>query len=717
MNWGELSTSPDSPGPFRTAVKDKIPEIKAASRVTESEELLLSFKNKNLKSPGIYVDDDFLQMFSFPTIAGDAVTALTTPDAIVLTKRLAEKLFGNKDPIGQTVELDEGQPFKVTAVVEDVPKNSEIQFEWLGPWQAYEEEREWAKTWGNITFKTYVQLVEDIDLETANKKIAFIGEAKELDLEFFLQPFKDTYLFGEYTAGKQTGGRIEYVRIFSGIALFLLIIACINFMNLSTARSSQRAKEIGVRKVVGASRSLLRQQFLGEAILLSVISMILGLVLLSSILDRFNTFFEKEISIDYGSPIFWLGASALILISGVLAGSYPAFLLSALKPVKVLKGELSRVGDRFSIMRKSLVVFQFIISGILILGSLTIQQQILFIKNKNLGIDRKDAFYVEAEGSLWEKTDLVKQKLSASSGIQHVTISGNDPFNVSGGSRDLQWPGKTPKEDVIVAGMGVGDDFLGTFGLELVEGRALSKDHPSDSTNYIVNESLVKAIGLEEPIGTEIDFWMGTGKIVGVVKDYHLNSLHVPIRPLVLFYSPNDWYVWIKPKNGKTEEAIAHAEKVFQELNPNYPFNYTFADTEFENLYRNETLTGNLANTFGVIAIIISCLGLLGLATYSAERRRKEISIRKVLGASIGNIIGLLSKDFIRLILIALVVALPIGWYLMQAWLKQFAYRIEIQWWTFALAGFTAIGVALFVVSVQSVRAAVSNPIDAIQQE
>ena len=717
MDWGGLRTSDSAPGPFRTTVKEEVPEIKAATRLTWNEGRLLTVDKKNIKSVGIHVDDDFLKMFTFPLIDGDLETALNDPKAIVLTKSLAEKLFGTQDPIGLTLKLDNEIEKKVTAVVEDVPRNSELQFTWLASWIPWEEERDWAKTWGNVSFKTYVQLVHDAELESVNKKIAKIGKAEERALTFFLQPFSDTYLYANYRAGKQDGGRIEYVRIFFAVAVFLLIIACINFMNLATARSSRRAKEIGVRKTVGATRSLLRKQFFGEALLLSSIAFLLALLLTEWTLSWFNSLFEKEINIDYTNPVLWVAAIGLVLITGLMAGSYPAFLLSTLKPVKVLKGDILKVGDRSAFLRKGLVTFQFVISGLLIVATLTIHQQINFIKNKNLGIDRNDLFYMVAEGALEEKTTLFKQELEKSTDIRSVTLTGNNPMDVQGFSGDLSWPGKNPEETVLVAGMGVGDNFLETMGLELIEGRPFSKDFPTDTSNYIVNEAMVNAVGLENPIGTEIDFWNGKGKIVGVLKDYHMQSLHVEIRPMVLIYSPNDWFIWIKPESGKTKEALAQTEEVIKTLNPGYPFEYQFADAEFEAQYQNETLIGNLANAFGIIAIIISCLGLLGLAAYSAERRRKEIGIRKVLGASVTSIVELLSKDFIHLILIALSIALPLGWYLMQLWLKQYAYRIDIQWWVLALAGVLAIGVTFLTVGFQSVRAALRDPVESLRNE
>ncbi len=718
LDWGELKTSDRSPGPLKDVLLAEIPEVKSVSRHTWEEDRLLSFGQTHVKRKGMSVDTGFLSMFTFNVLQGDAETALAEPNSIVLSTSVAEHLFGTEDAIGKTIKLDSKEDVKVTAIVEDVPDNSSIQFDWLTSWEDFAKGKDWVKTWGNVAFYTYVQLIPDTDLDAVNEKIAFLGEAKKFSEEFFLQPLADVYLFGNYTAGKQDGGRIDHVQLFSFIAICLLIIACVNFMNLATARASRRAREIGIRKTVGAHRMSLIGQFLGEAILLATISLIFALTLAQASLATFNEALSKDIHIDYASPYFWGSIIGLTLLSGLLAGSYPALFLSSLLPVKVLKGSVIMAGDRSALLRKGLVVFQFAISIFLIVGTLVIHSQIYFVKTKNLGLDRKDLFYGIVEGELYTKPNVFREKLLASPDIRSVAFTGDSPLNMGGMSMDLEYPGQAEDEPLPVAAMILGEGFTETFGIDLVEGRDFSSSFGTDTSNYLVNESAVKAMGLENPIGTEIDFWNGKGKIIGVTRDYHIESLHVPIRPMVLCYTPNDpWMAWIKPEDGRTQEAIAHVKKVAEELNPNYPFEYTFADEEFAALYKNETLTGRLANAFGLGAILISCLGLLGLAAYSAERRAKEISIRKVLGASINNILNLMSKEFIQLVIIALLISLPVGWLIMQGWLERFAYRVELSWWIFIIAGVSAIAIALFTVGFQSLKAALSNPIESLRNE
>ena len=712
--WEGLRTFATTPGPLREVIISEVPEVKAATRLTSEHDHIVSKGKKNLKLNGLYVDQDFLQMFSFPVITGDLNTALSAPTDIVLTESTAAKIFGFKDPLGQSITLDKDHEFIVCAVVQDPPYHSEIQFNWLLPWKIFEKTRDWSTTWGNVSFATYLLLQPDAEIEKVNGKIAQIGNASEHDLEFFIQPLEDRYLYGKYEAGIQVGGRIEYVRLFSIIAIFLLLIACINFMNLSTARSSTRAKEIGVRKSIGASRVSLIRQFVGEAMLLSLLSLGLAIIITQVALSWFNPLFGKEIEIDFANPVFWIASGVLVLFTGIMAGNYPAFFLSGLKPSTVLKGDAIKNNDRSILLRKGLVIFQFAISILLIIGTLVINNQINFIKNKNLGLDRQHLYYTFINHT---QTQTFRKEVLSSSAIESVTVTGDNPMSLDGSSGDLKWPGKDPNEMVLVAPLQVGDDFIKTMGLELIDGRAFSREFGSDSTNYIVNEATVKAIGLEDPIGAEMEFWNGKGNIVGVLKNYHLESLHVPIRPQVLVYEPENWIAWIRPARGKTEDAIAHVQKVAESLNPGYPFDFAFADTEFEKQYRNETITASIANVFGAVAIIISCLGLLGLAIYSTERRRKEIGIRKILGATIGSIVTLLSKEFLMLVLIALVIALPLGWLIMQRWLDQFAYNIDFHWWMFVLTALIAIFIALMTVGLQSFNSARVNPVNSISDQ
>ena len=717
-DWDGLQTWPTSPGPLATSLKAKVPEIKAAARHAWENESLLKVGEKAIKFKGLYTDPDFLQMFSFEAIEGDLKTALSDPNSIVITESLANTLFGLASPIGQQIQMEENENYTVSAVLKDVSLHSTIQFTWLGSWDRWAKERNWVKTWGNVTFSTYVQLQEGADPTSLAEKLNQFEQAKEHGLEFFLQPLAQKYLYSKFEKGVQNGGRIDYVNIFSLVAIFLLVIACINFMNLATARSGRRAKEIGIRKTVGAARKSLTVQFISEAILLAFISSLLAIVLVKYSLGSFNKIFDKSLTLDFSDPFLWISILGLSIITGFLAGSYPAFLLSSFKPVQVLKGGIFQMGDQSSLLRKALVIFQFAISVFLIISTIVVHRQLSYIKNKNLGIDRKDLIYLNLEGDLYNKRNTLREKLQNSPFIKSVTFTQSNPMNLSGSSGDLEWPGKDPEEMLLASAMAVGEGFTKTFGVELIAGRDFSSARPGDTSNYIVNEELVKSIGLDDPIGTEVEFWFGKGQIVGVMKNYHLQSMHIPIKPLILGYYPENASLgWIKPNPGQTKEAIRVTRQIAQEINPDYPFQYNFADESFNQIYQDETLIAQLANIFGIIAILVSCLGLFGLSTYSAERRRKEIGIRKVFGATVQHIVQLLSTDFLKLVLVSILLAVPFAWYFSNEWLQTFAYSIQLEWWYFVIAGFSAVLIAFFTISFQSIKAAISNPVNSIRSE
>ncbi|MDX1941653.1 MAG: ABC transporter permease [Saprospiraceae bacterium] len=712
----EPSTGTGIPGPVEQTLETEVPEIESAAKY-HGLESLFTVEETAAKEFGFHVSPDFLELFTFPLLAGNKNTVLSAPDAIVISERMARKYFGTTDVIGKIIEVNKNESLQISGVIKDIPNNSRIQFQWLRPFEAFEKENDWSKTWGNFSFATFVLLRPNANLAAVQQKIKTIGNIKDHRAEIFLQPFSEAYLYSKFENGKVAGGRIEYVRLFSAIALFVLLLACINFMNLATARAAQRAREIGIRKVVGAKRSSLVGQFLGEAMLISLFALLLAIAVANLVLPGFNHLFEKQLSIDYNNPVFWAGALGLTLITGLLAGSYPALILSGFRPVKVLKGDVFKMADGSSLLRKGLVVFQFVLSIFLIIGVTVIQQQIHYVRSKNLGINRQDLFYTILEGKLAEQLEPFRQELMKSPAIGTVTSTMFNPMDIQSSSGDLNWQGKDPNQMTAVSPIMVGNDFIETMGIKLKEGRDF-RNFQVDSASYIVNESAVKLMGMEKPIGQEIEFWMGKGPIIGVVEDFHLKSLHEAITPLIICYYPaNTWMAWVKPAPGQTEAALAHVEKVTKAMNPGYPFLYFFADDEFEKQYRNETLTGHLANWFAIIAIIISCLGLFGLATYATERRIKEIGVRKVLGASVSDIVTLLSQDFVKLVLVAILIATPIGWWAMNRWLEAFTYRVDIQWWIFVAAGALALMVALLTVSFQAIRAAVINPVDSLRSE
>jgi hypothetical protein len=489
-------------------------------------------------------------------------------------------------------------------------------------------------------------------------------------------------------------------------------------MNLTTARSVKRAREIGVRKVVGAVRSVLIRQFIGEAILLTFLAVIISIILVIILLPVFNSATQKQISYPFGHIYFWLGLIGLTFITGFVSGSYPALFLSSFNPVKVLKGAV-KLSAGAAWFRKSLVVFQFVLSGVLIVGTIVVSKQVNYIQTKNLGYDRGNLIYVPLEGDLTAKYEIFKDEALKMSGIQQVNRISMTPTNFGSSTGGVQWDGKDPNLNVEFTQVSVGYDFVNTMKLKMAYGRDYSRDFATDTSNYMINEAALKRIGYADPIGKPLTMWGKKGKIVGILKDFHFNSLHSPIFPLIVRLGENEQYgnILVRTKPGQTKQALATIEKICKELNPNFTFSYAFSDEEYQKLYNNEQVVGKLSNAFAFLAIFISCLGLLGLAMFTAEQRIKEIGIRKVLGASIGSLFALLSKEFLILVLIALLIASPIAWFAMHKWLQNYTYRTSIDLWVFVFSGAISVMIALITVSFQSIKAALMNPVKSLRNE
>ncbi|GAB3704356.1 ABC transporter permease [Spirosoma flavus] len=724
-NTGEIGTNNVTPGPLQEAITQSIPEVAAAVKLNFSSDYLLKVGEKKAKEKGFYATKDFFGVFDLPAVYGNPGTALAQTNQIVITRKVAEKFFPNGLAIGKTLQLNNDKYYVVGAVIENLPPTSSLQFDWLVNWK--EQEQDWMKTWGNSSFSTFVRLQPKTTLAQAEKAMAsiyprFAGKNFEAGRPT-LQPLTNLHLYSEYKDGKSIGGRIEYVRIFSVVALFILLIACINFMNLATARSATRAKEVGVRKVVGALRSSLIRQFLSESLLTSLLSTVLALLLVWYTLPAFNTVFGKQLALDFADPALWLLLLGLVIVTGFLAGSYPALFLSSLKPIKILKGRL-QFGAGPAFFRKTLVVFQFTLSIFLIIGMLAVGKQMNYLRTKNLGLNRENVLYWVIEGFTdTKKFDAFLQEVTRQPSIASATTTMALPLNIQGSSGDLDWPGRNTKLDNNVACMFVGHDFIRTMNITLVGGRDFRANSRADSSSYIINEAAAKMMAqstpdMKNPIGKEIKFWMGKGPVVGLMKDFHLQSLHQAIKPLVLCYNyQNTSYLLVKTRAGQTQQALADLERISKQFNPNYPFDFHFLDEEYESLYRSEQQVHTLVNYFGIIAILISCLGLFALAAFTAEQRTKEIGVRKVLGASITNIVGMLSTDFLKLVFIALLLSFPVAWWALDKWLGTFAYQTELTWWIFGLAGVLSIAIATLTVSYQSIKAAVINPTQALRSE
>jgi len=720
---GSISTFTATPGIFAENVVKDIPEIQLASQALWEEEPLFTVGDKFFKEKGRYVQKDFLRMFSFKLVKGDPNTALARPDAVVISKKLAEKYFGQQDPVGKLINVDNEQNVIVTGVLDEVPKTSSLQFDFLMSYDIWFKKNDWAKEWGNNGPLCYVMLEPKASSDKVNAKIKNYLKTKNKDsnVELFLQNYGESYLYSDWDNGKQTGGRIEYVRIFSIVAVIILVIACINFMNLATARSLKRAREIGVRKVVGAGKRQLIAQFMGESLFVSFLAICLSLLIVALLIPSFNALTDKKLELDFSNPFFVLLLLGLTLVTGIISGSYPSLFMSSLKPIIVLKGIL-KFNTGATLFRKGLVVFQFALSIVLILGMIVIYRQIDYIHNKNLGFAKEDLLYIPLEGALQKSYPTFKDELLRQPGIKSVSSSQSGPLEVGSSTQGVRWPGKDTTKLILFSTNPITYDYIKTMGIQLKEGRDFDPSFSLDTNNYLVNEAALRKIGYKDPIGKELTMWGDKGSIVGVMKDYHHNSLHVPIEPLILRLFKKSWNsywgnVLVRTEKGKTKQAIASMEKTYRQFNPGFPFRYFFTDAEMLKNYKAEHTVSKLSKYFAFLAIFISCLGLFGLVTFTAQQRVKEIGIRKVLGASVSGIVRMLSKDFIKLVLLAAVIAFPVAWWAMNRWLGDFAYRVHIGWWVFVASGIAAMLIALLTVSFQAIKSAIASPVKSLRTE
>ena len=723
---GDISTFPSSPGILAENIVKDVPEIEMASQMLWEAEPLFTVGDKFDKEKGRFVQKDFLRMFSFKLAKGDAATAIARPDAVVISKKLADKYFKGEDPIGKMIKIDSKENVIVTGVLEEIPELSSLKFDFLMSYDIWFKKNDWAKEWGNNGPRCYVMLAANTSVDKVNAKIKNYIKTKNKDsnVELFLQNYGESYLYSNWDNGKQAGGRIENVKIFSFVAVIILLIACINFMNLATARSLRRAREIGVRKVVGAGKRQLVAQFIGEAMFVSFLAILISLLIVVLVLPSFNELTEKQLALDLANPLFLLILFGLAIVTGFISGSYPALFMSTLKPIIILKGVL-KFKSGATLFRKVLVVSQFALSIFLILGMIVVYRQINYIHNKNLGFSKEDLLYMPLEGPMSKNFMAFKDELAKQPGIKNITSAQSSPIEVGSSTQGVRWPGKDTTKLILFSNNPVTYDYIKTLGIELIAGRDFDPSYSLDTMNYLVNEAAARKIGYKDPVGKELTMWGDKGSIVGVMKDFHHNSLKVPIEPLILRLFKGSWVnengywgnVIIRTEKGKSKQAIASMEKVFKKFNPGFPFRYYFTDDEIAKNYKAEYTVSKLSRYFAFLAIFISCLGLFGLVTFTAEQKTKEIGIRKVLGASVTGIVRMLSKEFLMLVLIASVIALPVAWWMMHKWLMDFEYRINIGWWVFVVAGVTALLIALLTISFQSIKAAVANPVKSLRTE
>ena len=722
-NEGEIWCWNTTPKLMASTIQQDYPEVEKVSRVNWTQPLLFSYGDKKIKINGNIVDAGFLNMFSFPIVKGTIAEALGNVNGVALTESAAKKVFGDEEPIGKMIKVDNKDNFTVTAILKDLPVNSSFDFEYLIPWSYLRQQGGDDSSWGNNSTRTYVMLKQSASIEGLNNKLKTLRKKYDTEspaMETFLYPITRSYLYGSFKNGIETGGRIEMIRMFVIIAIFILLIACINFMNLSTARSEKRAKEVGIRKVVGAEKRSLIGQFLGESILLSLIAAVFAFVLVFLLLPSFGELVGKKLTINYSDYRIWLAALGFIIITGLLAGSYPALYLSAFKPVLVLKGTFNKINASVT-PRKILVVAQFTFAIILIISTIIVKQQLQKAQDRQAGYSKDNLGYFFIEGDVAKNYNLIKQEL-LSSGVAVSVNKTSSPLTEGwSNSWGLEWKGKAPNDKTVIDRVVTDNSIVKTAGLQLVAGRDFDLEkYPTDSTGIILNESSVKLMKFKNPIGEIVKDNGQDWHVIGVVKDFILRSPYRSTEPLVFEGAANKWFSVVNIKYDKrfsTKENLAKAEAIYKKYNSDYPFQHFFVDEAYERKFRAEKRTGNLASLFTLLTIIISCLGLFGLASYMAENRIKEIGVRKVLGASVSNLTKLLSIDFLKLVTIAFVIAAPIAYWAMYKWLQDYEYRTTIHWWVFVLSGGGAMLIAFLTVSYQAIKAALANPVKSLRTE
>jgi ABC-type antimicrobial peptide transport system permease subunit len=673
---------------------------------------------------GIQAGVHFFTMFSYPLLAGSAQSALVEPNGVAISRKMAEMYFGSPQAaLGKTMGYDNRKELMVTAVFEDAPAQSSLQFDYALNVNTWLAEKPFMKSWDFTLFRTYLQLREGADPRKVEARIehlldAYVKQNANFRLELGLQRFGDTYLYSNFEGGRPGGGRIHYVRLFTGVAGFMLLIACINFMNLATARTTKRAKEVGVRKAIGSSRVALIGQFIGEAMLLAFVGVVISLLLVALVLPGFNGMAGKAMALPVGEPSFWLLVAGLVGITGMVAGSYPALFLSSLQPLQVMKGTLKTSSGAIW-FRKGLVVFQFVLSILLLIATVVVTRQTQYVQNKNLGFDRENLIYTNIEGELETKYSVFKAEALRMPGIKEVDRSMLPPHDMGLTTKDVTWEGKSSGPSTMFAAISVGFDFVKLMRLQVVEGRDFSKTFATDTSNFLINEVAADVMGFKDPVGKLCSVKGKKGKIIGVLKNFHSLSLHNPIQPVILDVKEDSPYgvCLIRTEPGKTREALASLKQLYQQFNPALPFSFYFADEEYAQQYKSEQLVTRLSHAFAGLAIFISCLGLLGLAMFSAEQRTKEMGVRRVFGASELSILTLFAKDFLKLVGISFLIAAPVAGLSMRSWLEGFAYRISLSPWIFAFAAGVALLIALLTVGIQAVKIAFANPAESMRNE
>ncbi|MBI3110435.1 MAG: ABC transporter permease [Ignavibacteriales bacterium] len=705
-----------TPSPLAPALKAQFPEILKSTRLSFNS-LTVKKEDKVFTEGVAFADPDIFEIFTLPFVKGDPQTALSAPHSIVLTEEAAEKYFGTDEPLGQILRINNRDDFLVTGVIKNIPEHSHLRYDILAPFLYLEELGSSMKNWGSNWCYTYVLLQQNILHTEVDKKIINLINTNQENsgTEIYLQPLTEIHLSssGKYTADIGGHGDIQYVRIFIVVALFVLLIACMNFMNLATARSDKRAKEIGLRKVVGAQRHQLMKQFLTEAVILSLLAFFAALALTEVLVPIFNDVSGKVLSLSRLDPGLFFGFFMLAVLCGIISGSYPALYLSSFNPITALKGgRRSQAGG--SLFRKTLVVIQFTLSVIMTIGTLVVSKQIDFMRKKNLGLEKENIGYFWMTPEVRKKNEIIKQELLKNPDVVSIARTSQLPTYVGRARSGWTWEGKNPSDEVLMHMLDVDEDYAKTFKMEIAEGRFFSREHPTDSLSVVVNETAVKVMGVKNPVGKKLNDFT----IIGVVRDFHFKPVRTKIEPLILMLTPNRYYAMVmRIRPEAMASTVDFIERTYRQFGADAPFSFNFLDEDYEYLYRAEQRVGTLAGYFSIIAILIASLGLYGLASYMAGQRTKEIGIRKILGASVPALFFLLSRHFLLLTGIANLIAWPVAYVVMSGWLQNYAYRISLDATIFFAAAILTMAIVLIAISYQVVKAALANPVEGLRYE
>ncbi len=724
QSGGIVSTTRSIPKPAADLIKAEYPEVNQVALFSWQMERTLGEGDKASKVMGHYVSPEFLDVFTFPLLVGNKTTALNDLNAILISKSTAISHFGKswQAALGKTLLLENSYEMRVTGVFDDPGSNSTLEFDWLIPAEQFILNNDWMNDWGNGSFSVFLTIDNEKKVRAvAHRVLGEInahtqGASNAGDETLILQKFEDTYLYSNFDNGVVDGGRIDYVRIMTGVVLLILFIACINFMNLTTARADRRSKEVGLRKVMGAQKTSITAQFFTEALIFSSIAVIIALVLAYITLPYFNQLVGKQLMIDYSIPLTWTVIVGLIVGVGILSGSYPAIILSGFNIIKSLKGGI-RQGRGSAYVRKGLVVFQFVISIVLIIGTTVIYKQLDYILNKDIGLDKEHLLDVRIEGDSTQQFNAYKNELLNLSQVKAASGTSGNPAAYGRSTSSANWEGKDPAAGYEINVILSDEDFISTMGMEMINGRAFSKEY-NDSTNFIINEVAANLMGFDNPIGKKLSFWGINGQIIGVVKNFHMSNLHDPISPLIITcIEPSSSTSMMIRLQGDISEGLEKIEAVTKRIYPSMEFQYRFTDELLESSYESERTASTLVNIFAGISILISCLGLFGLSAFTAEQRAKEVGIRKVLGSNVWQSVLLLSKEYAVLILVAFIIAIPFGYYLMQDWLNNFEFRTTLQPTMFISAGLASLIIGALTVSFKSFAAANVNPVQSLKNE